>query len=281
MKLYNVEGQDEVVIRLGNGLGSVAFFPEVFDAKTTIPTSTKPFYALGAISDAAVATYYDAVTYNFIEGAPAVLGNDVELAYRLNPADVYFGENGLDYTFVSHEATTRAMAEGVSPFTAASNGVIASLDADQRFLATVRMNKPALNEPASKFLVAAAKVYQGTQSVVSDYIVLRQQNVAGVVVKADKKEALYNRTKSEQQIAGQKISESAYVKQFVKLGDAANFEMVYYVQKGEMTVSLDDGKDYVLHAGDSLHFGPGTGRACKNTGVECAEMITVMIKPQA
>jgi quercetin dioxygenase-like cupin family protein len=45
-----------------------------------------------------------------------------------------------------------------------------------------------------------------------------------------------------------------------------------------MTVSLDDGKDYVLHAGDSLHFGPGTGRACKNTGVECAEMITVMIK---
>ena len=61
----------------------------------------------------------------------------------------------------------------------------------------------------------------------------------------------------------------------------ANFEMVYYVQKGEMTVSLDDGKDYVLHAGDSLHFGPGTGRACKNTGVECAEMITVMIKPQA
>ena len=61
----------------------------------------------------------------------------------------------------------------------------------------------------------------------------------------------------------------------------AKFEMVYYIQKGEMTVSLDDGKDYVLHAGDSLHFGPGTGRACQNTGVECAEMITVMIKPQA
>jgi quercetin dioxygenase-like cupin family protein len=61
----------------------------------------------------------------------------------------------------------------------------------------------------------------------------------------------------------------------------AKFEMVYYIQKGEMTVSLDDGKDYVLHAGDSLHFGPGTGRACKNTGVDCAEMITVMIKPQA
>ena len=59
----------------------------------------------------------------------------------------------------------------------------------------------------------------------------------------------------------------------------ARFEMVYYIQKGEMTVTLDDGKEYVLHAGDSLHFGPGTGRACKNTGVECAEMITVVEYP--
>ena len=58
----------------------------------------------------------------------------------------------------------------------------------------------------------------------------------------------------------------------------ARFEMFYYIQKGEMTVTLDDDKQYVLHAGDSLHFGPGTGRACQNTGVECAEMITVMIK---
>ena len=61
----------------------------------------------------------------------------------------------------------------------------------------------------------------------------------------------------------------------------AKFEMVYYIQKGEMTVTMDDGKEYCLKAGDSLHFGPGTGRACQNTGVECAEMITVMIKPQA
>ena len=61
----------------------------------------------------------------------------------------------------------------------------------------------------------------------------------------------------------------------------AKFEMVYYIQKGEMTVTLDDGKEYCRKAGDSLHFGPGTGRACQNTGTECAEMITVMIKPQA
>ena len=65
----------------------------------------------------------------------------------------------------------------------------------------------------------------------------------------------------------------------------ANFEMIYYIQHGEMTVSLtnEDGtvSDYVLHDGDSVHFGKGTVRGCKNTGWESAQMITIMIKPQA
>ena len=58
----------------------------------------------------------------------------------------------------------------------------------------------------------------------------------------------------------------------------AKFEMVYYIQKGEMTVTMDDGTEHVLQAGDSIHFGPGTGRACKNTGVVGSEMIVIMIK---
>ena len=58
----------------------------------------------------------------------------------------------------------------------------------------------------------------------------------------------------------------------------AKFEMIYYIQKGEMTVTMDDGTDHVLQAGDSIHFGPGTGRACKNTGVVGSEMIVIMIK---
>jgi len=65
----------------------------------------------------------------------------------------------------------------------------------------------------------------------------------------------------------------------------ANFEMIYYIVEGEMTVTLfdDAGKEakYVLHAGDSVHFGKGTKRGCKNTGSGTAKMLTVMIKPQA
>ena len=63
---------------------------------------------------------------------------------------------------------------------------------------------------------------------------------------------------------------------------AANFEMIYYIVEGEMTVTLKDDAGaetaYVLHAGDSVHFGKGTQRASLNTGVVTAQMLTVMIK---
>ena len=65
----------------------------------------------------------------------------------------------------------------------------------------------------------------------------------------------------------------------------ANFEMVYFIKEGEMTVTLknEDGteSDYVLTAGDSVHFGKGTERACKNTGCVAAQMLVIMIKPLA
>lgn len=65
----------------------------------------------------------------------------------------------------------------------------------------------------------------------------------------------------------------------------ANFEMVYYIAEGEMTVTLknEDGSEsaYCLKAGDSVHFGKGTSRACLNTGVVAAQMLVLMIKPAA
>ena len=65
----------------------------------------------------------------------------------------------------------------------------------------------------------------------------------------------------------------------------SNFEMIYYIISGEMTVTLFDDNDqemkYVLHAGDSVHFGKGTKRGCLNTGIVTAQMMTIMIKPQA
>ena len=41
----------------------------------------------------------------------------------------------------------------------------------------------------------------------------------------------------------------------------------------------DNSEKFVLHAGDSVHFGKGTKRGCQNTGTETAQMLTVMIKP--
>jgi quercetin dioxygenase-like cupin family protein len=58
----------------------------------------------------------------------------------------------------------------------------------------------------------------------------------------------------------------------------ANFELIYYIVSGEMTVTMDDGKEYVLHAGDSIHMGKGTGRASKNTGNVSAQMLVIMAK---
>lgn len=62
----------------------------------------------------------------------------------------------------------------------------------------------------------------------------------------------------------------------------ANFEMIYYIVNGEMTVELfddeDKGQKYVLRAGDSVHFGKGTKRGCLNTGIVTAQMLTIMIK---
>lgn len=63
----------------------------------------------------------------------------------------------------------------------------------------------------------------------------------------------------------------------------ANFEMIYYIISGEMTVEMYDDNDamqkFVLKAGDSVHFGKGTKRGCLNTGAESAQMMTIMIKP--
>lgn len=62
----------------------------------------------------------------------------------------------------------------------------------------------------------------------------------------------------------------------------SKFEMIYYVIEGEMTVTLYDEEDvareYVLHAGDSVHFGKGTKRGCRNTGIRAAQMMTILIR---
>ena len=57
----------------------------------------------------------------------------------------------------------------------------------------------------------------------------------------------------------------------------APVEMFYYIVEGEMTVTTDDGEVHVLHAGDSIHMGKGTGRESKNTGIVTAQMLVCLI----
>lgn len=55
-------------------------------------------------------------------------------------------------------------------------------------------------------------------------------------------------------------------------------ESIYYIIKGEMTVTTDDGET-VLRAGDSFHCGPGTSKAVKNTGTSSAKMLVALTDP--
>ena len=61
----------------------------------------------------------------------------------------------------------------------------------------------------------------------------------------------------------------------------ANFELIYYIVEGEMTVEMDDGQKYCLKKGDSVHMGKGTGRSSLNTGITSSQMLVIMIKPKA
>ena len=53
-------------------------------------------------------------------------------------------------------------------------------------------------------------------------------------------------------------------------------ELLYYIVEGEMTVTTDDGKEHVLHEGDSIHFSPMQGRESKNTGCVTAKMLVII-----
>lgn len=58
-------------------------------------------------------------------------------------------------------------------------------------------------------------------------------------------------------------------------------EKVYYVIKGEMTVTDKDGKEYIVHANESISFPPNEGRGLKNNTNEVAEMLVVINYPEA
>lgn len=62
----------------------------------------------------------------------------------------------------------------------------------------------------------------------------------------------------------------------------ANYEQIYYVTHGELTIELYDENDNVekilMKAGDSVHFGKGTKRSLMNNCHETTQMLVTMVK---
>ena len=58
-------------------------------------------------------------------------------------------------------------------------------------------------------------------------------------------------------------------------------EKVYYVLEGEMTVVDKDGKEYVIHANESISFPPNEGRYLSNKSNLPARMLVIINYPSA
>lgn len=60
----------------------------------------------------------------------------------------------------------------------------------------------------------------------------------------------------------------------------AQLETIYYVQVGEITAILDEGREEILHVGDSLHFGRGFACGLKNASCTPAQVLTMRVCPR-
>ena len=58
-------------------------------------------------------------------------------------------------------------------------------------------------------------------------------------------------------------------------------EKVYYVLEGEMSVKDDNGKEYIIHAGESISFKPNEGRYLNNYTNNIAKMLVIINYPEA
>jgi len=65
---------------------------------------------------------------------------------------------------------------------------------------------------------------------------------------------------------------------YAEMGKAP-VEMLYYILRGEMTVTLDDGAVFVLGPDDSIHFSQGQVREVRNNGCVTAEMLVIACAP--
>ncbi|MBO5656983.1 MAG: cupin domain-containing protein [Agathobacter sp.] len=56
-----------------------------------------------------------------------------------------------------------------------------------------------------------------------------------------------------------------------------NMESIYYIIEGQMLFKGDDGEEFLLTKGDSVHIAPGCKKCVTNTGITSAQMLVVLV----
>lgn len=198
--LSGVEGAEgTVTIKSGAQLGSVAFVPNKVSSAIHYPTTDEPWkYIENHIDEAK----YDALTLEFIPQAWNK-SNTLDLVYRLNPSDAYVG--GAQYAYLNRDITTRAAGDQADLLSVES-----TLVANGEATVTTSYNHTGYNTAAGTYNFAALQVWAGQNPVTSDYLVVTNEEIDGILVNTTDKSAFYNRTKTIE-----KGESDEFVKSFV------------------------------------------------------------------
>lgn len=209
----------DVTFNVGVQLGSVAFIPEVVSDKVPYPTTTEEFYN--------VANYWDETKYdasaNFVPQANFDKSNIIETAYRLNPSNANIQDAVL--AFINRQVATRAAADKTNLLNCAG---YTWNDKEGTVSVKTTVNASALSADNKESDIAALQVWAGQNPVTSDYIYVESTPIdvqladSMATVKAASFKGFYPRTKSID-----KGESSDFIKEFVKLTDATNFDLYY------------------------------------------------------
>ena len=219
LTLTNVNGNETpVVLDLGTALGSVAFVPVVVSETLPYATTTKEFLHLTSYYDE---SKFNASTKVWTAQNSFNKSNVIDMLYRLNPEDAYV--KGALVGFVNRNVTTRAVAGDKSDLLAIKDTVISNGTVNLN----VTVNASKLNSNQQD--IAALQVWSGQNPVTSDFVHIKSTKIDVVLADSGKTTAgqpakiFYARNKK---IQGSDETD-AFVKSFVALTDAANYEMTY------------------------------------------------------
>lgn len=204
-----------VELNLGSQVGSIAFVPSVMSSSVAYPTTDEPFFHIANYLDEAK---YVTATKRFIPQAWDK-SNNVHLFYRVNPDKAYVADNH-SVDFINRVVTSRAAAGDrqvlLNKVTSAySNG---NLDV----VATINPTK--LVGSASANDIAAARLLNGQDIFVSDYVALESSPVEVKIVRT---KAVHYTAREYAITAGGETSAFIQNTCGVALGNAADLKVAY------------------------------------------------------